>query len=100
MSIQIYQTLTLLVWAAALFVVWRARRKWLRLAVIAIGLIAFLAMPVRHKQEGIVSVEAVDKFERIPPKVEVDQPPFKERQRIEMAELKADSVGMKDDIHD
>lgn len=100
MEIQAYQLAVFSGWALLALVAWKAKKTSVRVAAVALMFVLFALNPFKHSQEGMASKErSVQRFEKIPNKVIVSGPEFSERQRIEMATLKNDSKGMKNEIH-
>jgi hypothetical protein len=90
----------------ALFVIWLSyklvkKAKWGALGVVwFIVVLSFVASPARYQQEGGASLDAsVDRFGGIPDKVVVESEKFEASQEREMAKLKSQREGMKNEIH-
>lgn len=101
MNIQLYQIVSILVWTGAIIFAWKIKNHGLRILLIILGILFFIANPIRFKQEGIAKLEKnISKFSNIPKKEVILRDTFEERQKKEMNNLKLNSEGLKNEIHD
>lgn len=100
MEIQPYQLYTFMITIGFFILIWKIKNIYFRVACVLIMFILFTMNPLRHKQEGISSIERnVSKFNKLPDKVIVKDESFEQKQLKQMGLLKLNSEELKDEIH-
>lgn len=93
MSIQIYQIITILIYLTIAFCIWKVKNNKIRIFLILLMFLMFVANPIRFKQEGMSKIERRENNFNIelPEKVIVNTKSFNEQQTEEMERLKTQS---------
>lgn len=103
MSIQIYQLLSLALYAGLAVAFWKINKKWVRISIAVAAFVVFAVNPVRFEQENMAIVEQGGTSfiaGEMPARVEVEIETYDEKLQREMNVLKQQSEGIQNEIHD
>lgn len=92
MSIQPVQLIHLVIYALLIFFIYKSKNIKLKIFFAIIGIVLFIANPLRFKQEGMAKIERrFSASVELPAKIEVNIPSFSEKQKKELETLKKQS---------
>ena len=99
-SVQPEQLISILVYACMGIGFWKIDNKYVRIAIVAIAFILFVANPIKHKQQGGAKLEkGITRFDDIPDKVVVEEKDYNKEQAEVLDKLKKQSEEVEYGIH-
>jgi len=100
MEIQAYQLVIIFLYGVLAFALFKFKSVKLKSVVVLLAVIVFAFNPIRHKQEGMASIDRhVKRFDSIPEKVEVENIDFEKKQADQMTSLNQKIEALKNEIH-
>ena len=99
-DIQLEQLISILIYACMGLAFWKIDNKYVRIAIVAIAFILFVANPIKHKQQGGAKLEkGITRFDDIPDKGVVDEKDYNKEQAEVLDKLKKQSEEVEYEIH-
>ena len=99
-EIQLEQLISVLVYACMGIAFWKIDNKYVRIAIVSIAFILFVANPIKHKQQGGAKLEkGITRFDDIPDKVVVEEKDYSKEQAEVLNKLKKQSEEVEYEIH-
>ena len=99
-SVQPEQLISILVYACMGIAFWKIDNKYVRIAIVSIAFILFVANPIKHKQQGGAKLEkGITRFDDIPEKVVVEEKDYNKEQAEVLDKLKKQSGVVEYEIH-